>query len=193
MKRSRDIKNKKYPYMQLFYSSKAMASRRMSVCIEETKSSPTGRKTLAAVEFMCLSSVLSLWGYFMFEVLRPNQTDHINLFGITFYKGGSYDEFVFNTILYLNFFSCCHVAMMLASKHSNFARALCGYNNIDPRQSTQMTILSAIYFNTVLSSTCGLGDFFPVSSISMAVTTIQATAFYLLTAQFVYSLFFRHM
>lgn len=169
-----------------------MASRRMSVCLEDTKSSPTGRKTLAAVEWLSLCCVLSLWGYFMFEVLRPNNTNHINLFGITFYKGGSYDLFIFNAILYLNFYGLCHIVMMLASKHSNRARAICGYNNVDPRQSTQMTVLSAIYFNTVLSSSCGLGDFFPCSCVSIAITTVQATSFYFLIGQFVYSLFFRH-
>lgn len=164
----------------------------MSVCIEDTKSSSTGRKTLAAVEYLSLASVLGLWGYFMFEVLRPNNTDHINLFGITFYKGGSYELFVFNTILYFNFYSCCHIVMMIASKHSNRARAICGYNNIDPRQSTQMTILSAIYFNTIVSSTCGLGDFYATSPVSIAITTIQTGSFYFLIGQFLYSLFFRH-
>lgn len=132
-----------------------MASRRMSVCIEETKASPTGRKTLVAVEYLSLGSVLGLWGYFMFEVLRSNNTDHINLFGITYYKGSSFDILVFNTIIYLNIFSICHVGMMLASKHSNKARALCGYNSVDSRQSFQMTVLTAIYFNMILSSSSG--------------------------------------
>lgn len=170
----------------------SMASRRMSVCLEDTKHNNKGKILLCVAECASLATVLMFWGYFMFAVLRPNSADHINLFGITFYKGSSYHDLLFNLIIYYNFFSITHILFMLSSKKSNQARAICGYNNVDPRQSTQMTILTAIYFNAVLSSTCGLGDFYPVAPVSMAVTTIQATSFYLLSGQFLYSLFFRH-
>lgn len=169
-----------------------VTSRRMSVCIEDTKSSSIGRRILAATEWTCLCLLLAFWGYFIFEVLRPNSVDHINLFGVTFYMGPSFDQISFNVIIYLSFFGCCHIFMMLASKHSNRARAICGYNNIDSRQSFQMTVLSAIYFNTILSSSDGLGDLFPTSPISMTVTTVQAVAFYMLGLQLIYSLFWKH-
>lgn len=130
-------------------------SRRMSVCIEETKSDAKGRKLLAAVEWLSLLTILLLWGYFMFEVLRPNNTDHINLFGITFYKGSAFVDLCFNAIIYINVFSIANIFMMTISKHSNKARALCGYNSVDSRQSFQMTVLTAIYFNMILSSSSG--------------------------------------
>ncbi len=168
------------------------ASRRMSVCLDETKHDRKGKILLCIAECASLAAVLGFWGYFMFEVLRPNKTDHINLFGITFYKGSAFQDLLFNSIIYYNLYGIVHITFMLLSKKSNQARAICGYNNVDPRQSTQMTVLTAIYFNSVLNSTCGLGDFFPVGSVSMAVTTLQATSFYLISGQFVYSLFFRH-
>lgn len=130
-------------------------SRRMSVCIEETKSDAKGRKLLATVEWLSLLTILMLWGYFMFEVLRPNNTDHINLFGITFYKGSAFADLCFNAIIYVNLYGGANIFMMLISKHSNKARALCGYNSVDSRQSFQMTVLTAIYFNMILSSSSG--------------------------------------
>lgn len=169
-----------------------VTSRRMSVCLEDTKSSRSGRRILAVTEWSCLCVLVAFWAYFMYEVLRPNKTDHINLFGITFYMGPSFDEISFNVIVYLSTFSCLNVLMMLLSKHSNRARTLCGYNNVDTRQSFQMTVLSAIYFNMILSSSSGLGDFFAVAPISMLVTTVQAGAFYLLSLQIIYCLFWRH-
>ena len=170
-----------------------VTNRRMSVCLEDIKNDASGKRLLAVVEWISLISVLMLWGYFVFEVLRPNSTDHINLFGITFYKGSAFSDLCFNAIIYISFFSCLNVLMMLASKHSNRARALCGYNSVDSRQSFQMTVLTALYFNMILSSSSGLGDHFAVSPISMAITTVQAAAFYFLAGQYMYSLFFRHV
>lgn len=167
------------------------ASRRMSVCLEDTKSTNHGKKILTAAEWTCLSVILAFWGYFMFEVLRPNKANHINLFGITFYKGSAFNNLCFNAIIYINFYSCANAIMMLASKHSNKARSLCGYNNVDSRQSLQMTILTAIYFTTIISTSTGLGDLFPVSCISMTVATFQTASFYFLSGQFIFSLFWR--
>lgn len=167
-----------------------MANRRMSICLEDTKSDIFGSRVLSLCEYGSLTSVLGFWGYFMYECLRPH-SDHINFFGITFYKGTAFDLLIFNAIIYFNFFGCLHILMMLCSKHSNMARAICGYNNVDQRQSCVMTVLSAIYFNTILGSTAGLGDFYPTSSISMAVASLQVGCFYFLTGQYVYSLFWK--
>lgn len=169
-----------------------MVNRRMSVCVAETKETSKGRKSLMMAEWGSLLTLIGLWAYFMYEVLRPNDTNHINMFGITFYKGTAFEQAVFNAVIYLNLFSVLHIIFMLASKHSNRARALCGYNNVDSRQSTVMTILTAVYFNMVFSVTVGLGDFYAVSPLSMALCTIQAGCFYFLGGAYIYSLFFRH-
>lgn len=132
-----------------------MASRRMSVCLEDTKHDKQGKVCLCVAECSSMGIILGTWGYFMYEVLRPNVTDHINLFGVTFYKGSAFDDLLFNSVVYFNFFGVMHVVFvfMLISKKSSRARAICGYNNVDPRQSPQMTILTALYFNAVLSTT----------------------------------------
>ena len=165
----------------------------MSVCIADTKEDDKGRVWLAAAEWGSLSVILSAWGYFMYAVLRPNDTDRFNLFGITYYKGSAFDQLCYNAIIYLNVFGLLNVTMMLLSKHSNKARAICGYNSVDSRQSFQMTVLTGIYFNVILSSSSGLGDHFASSPVSMAVTTVQAASFYFLAGQYMYSLFFRHV
>ena len=170
-----------------------VTSRRMSVCIEDTKSSRTGRRILATIEWACLCLLLAFWGYFLFAVLRPNRTDHLNLFGITFYRGPSFDQFAFNAIIYLSVFGVSNVVMMLASKHSNRARTFCGFNSVDSRQSFQMTVITAIYFNMILSSSSGLGDHYATGPVSMTVTTIQACCFYFLSLQAIYSVFWRHV
>ena len=167
-------------------------NRRMSICMEDTKSNAFGRKILASAEWASLFAVLSAWAYFMYEVLRPNATNHINLFGITFYKGPAFDNFCFNAIIYFNFYGVLHVIFMLLSKHSNRARAICGYNSVDSRQSFQMTILTAIYFNAILSSSAGLGDNYACGCVTVALTTLQALSFYFLIGQYMFSLFFRH-
>ena len=132
-----------------------------------------------------------LWAYVLATTwLSASEDVHvIRYLGLWFYKGPAW-PFVYQQVLTVSGFGAVHVAMMLASKHSNLLRTLCGFESVHGDLSFPMTVLTGMYYTVVTQSTLGYGDLAPKGPLSIFATCLHVTTNYALSGQFVYTVYF---